>query len=271
MAWITAADIATFLNNGNPSGEETTRYGQVANTACGQIEGWCDRTFEQTAYHVWLNGSGTTELKLPQFPVINLYFIGNNIEDAFTIGNTSTDATGLFAVCEGGQLVLTVVGGVNAGTETLTLATYGTMALLVAAIVALAKGWTATVRNEGNPQYLKWEAHECDSTESEYFSVATSELSGVRPDVDAGILYYGSGWAAGYQNYFVHYSAGYATVPADLTEVAKHLAVDLLEMGHAGRYWKGEKSGDDSRTMRDVAAPIAQYAHDLAKYRRVGL
>lgn len=57
-------------------------------------------------------------------------------------GNSATAAT---VKAVGGLITLVVTGGANAGTELLTLSSYASVTALVAAILALNKGWVVTV------------------------------------------------------------------------------------------------------------------------------
>lgn len=270
MAWITASDVATFLGH-DPATVDVTatgRYGVSATAACDQIERFCDRTFQAADYYRWLDGTGTKYLPLPEYPILNVYLVANNFQAAIAIGNTSTDATEFFvSVAEDGIMTLTVFSGVNAGALTLTLSTYTTMALLVAAIVALGKGWVATVQNEAEPQTMKPDAITVTSTQTAFFYAADSGLwDNVHIEQPEGILYNSFGWARGHQNYFVYWQAGYVTVPPDVTEIAKQLAADLLDASGRGRFLQSEKTGDYSSSLRD-AAPITAYKSDLTPYR----
>lgn len=276
MAWITGSDLATFLSE-DPGGVGAavvgSRYERVANAACAQIQNYCGRDFDATTYHEWVDGTGTQYLMLPQFPIIHLYLVANDIDDALTIANTSADATELFCAVQEDTMTLTIKGGVNAGSDTLTLSTYASMALLVAAIVALGKGWAATVRTEEDPQLIVPTAMTVGATETAYFYVGSSDFWGeIDVEKAEGILHYDMGWAQGHQNYFVNWQAGYATVPADLRETALHVAADIWEAGDRGRFLQSERAGDTTTTLRYAAGRsdasiLNAYAVELAPYK----
>ena len=276
MAWITGSDLATFFGD-DPDAVgaalATSEYTRRANAACQAIQLYCGRDFDATTYHEWLDGSGTQYLMLPQYPIIHLYLVANDIDDALTIGNTSTDATELFCSVQEDTMTLTIKGGVNAGSDTLTLSTYASMALLVAAIVALGKNWTATVRTEEDPQLIVPTAMTVGATETAYFYVGSSDFWGeIDVEKAEGILHYDFGWARGHQNYFVNWQAGYATVPANLTEIALQVAADMWEAAGRGRFIQSERTGDTQTVLRYAAgrsdAPvISAYAADLAPYK----
>lgn len=59
--------------------------------------------------------------------------------------NQQESATAATIKVAAGTITLTVTGGVNAGTEQLTLSAYASVTALVAAILALDKGWVPTV------------------------------------------------------------------------------------------------------------------------------
>jgi len=276
MAWITGSDLAVFLDR-DPAvvnaAAATSRYTRCANAACTQIENYCGRIFQTTDHSEWLDGTGTKYLCLPHYPIINLYMVANDVQVAFTIANTSADADELFCAVEKDQLTLTIYGGVNKGTDTLKLSTYASMALLVAAIVALPKLWVATLQNEYNPQTLLPTATTATAIQTTCLYAADSNLWGdIEIEKDEGILYYPMGWAEGHLNYFVNWQAGYVAVPDDLTEISLQLAADLLDASERGRFLQSERTGDYSTTLRHAAgksdgAPITAYRSDLVPYR----
>ena len=276
MAWITGSDLATFLGDDPDAvgaAAATSEYTRRANAACQAIQLYCDRDFDATTYHEWLDGSGTQHLMLPQYPIIHLYLVANDIDDALTIANTSTDATELFCSVQEDTMTLTIKGGANAGSDTLTLSAYASMALLVAAIVALGKNWAATVRTEEDPQLIVPTAMTVGATETAYFYVGSSDFWGeIDVEKAEGILHYDMGWAEGRQNYFVNWQAGYATVPANLTEIALQVAADIWEASGRGRFLQSERIGDTTTTLRYAAGRsdpsiINAYAVELAPYK----
>jgi hypothetical protein len=276
MAWITGSDLATFLGDDPDvvgAAAATSEYTRRANAACQAIQNYCGRDFDLTTYREWLDGTGERYLNLPQWPIVNLYMVSNDIDDALTVANTSTDATELFCAVQEDTMTLTIYGGANAGSDTLTLSTYASMALLVAAIIALGQNWTATVRTEQDPQAITPTAMTVSASETAYFYVGDSDFWGeLEVERDEGILYYPMGWAKGHQNYFVHWQAGYATVDANLTEIALQVAADMWDAGGRGRFLQSEKTGDYSTTLRYAdgrsdASIISAYAADLASYK----
>lgn len=71
-----------------------------------------------------------------------------------TLAESNGDSTAATYQVTDTQLIVIITGGVKAGTYTLTLATYGTMALLAAAVTALAINVTLTVLHEATPGSL---------------------------------------------------------------------------------------------------------------------
>jgi hypothetical protein len=69
---------------------------------------------------------------------------------AFRIQNTSVDATSAFVQVTSSSIILSVTGGLNDGSNSLTLSNYATLTDLYTAISGLSKGWVVVpVSNSG--------------------------------------------------------------------------------------------------------------------------
>ena len=153
MAWITGADVLAAA--GCPSATTAVQADAAANAACAMVERWCKRKIEAATYREWKGRAGPRTLLVDNPPIRRLYRASISTQYGLSLSNTSADANGATVTVQDGVLGLTVFGGANDGDESITLSTTATMADLVTAIAALAKGWTASVENEGDPQDIR--------------------------------------------------------------------------------------------------------------------
>lgn len=243
------------------------------NAATAMIEHYCDRVFDSTARKTWLDGPGSKYFRLLEYPLITLRRVAIDTEWALKINNTSADAVFFEITVAEGSLNLTVTNGANAGTSILTLSSYSTMALLETAIEALNKGWSVTVESEGDPASIRPVYDGTDSTSGYlYLSHPYDYCTGYIPDARQGLLYRPAGWPSGAGRIYVDYTAGYATIPADLEMVANQLTCDLLRVGAADTRLTALKVGNVAYTYSQSAASLIEnYKVALMPYKRVAL
>lgn len=76
-----------------------------------------------------------------------LSYMGESLpaSELFSIYHDESDSATAATVRISGALILTITGGANAGVEVLALSSYASVTALVAAALALDKGWVATV------------------------------------------------------------------------------------------------------------------------------
>jgi hypothetical protein len=178
-----------------------------------------------------------------------------------SIRNTSTDARDATVKNDLTSISLTVVGGINAGTETVTISTK-TIATLVVAINALGKGWVAASSETAEDPYpatelFRHEAFGCLGADIALFGPGEAQTD-IRVELEAGIVRRGMGfgtyflrgfeihhpthlaplaeaggdiWPKAQLNVFVAYTAGYATIPDDLRQLCNELAASMLRGG----------------------------------------
>ncbi len=166
------------------------------------------------------NGHGLTRLRLKQWPIVQVSDIRVGITSVLTVTNVSatSGAKHAFVRVDSTKIYLELVGGDNAGTDSLTLASYATVALLVAAIDALGKGWDATGTDT-------FPASDLLPTDGKLFALdkSVTVYRGATPlsaftvdDADAGMIYSAGAFPMGVRNIIVTYVAGYSTIPNDL-------------------------------------------------------
>lgn len=77
------------------------------------------------------------------------------------------------------------------------------------------------------------------------------------------------GWLSGRRNIQVTYTAGYSSIPADLSMTAAKIVADMLSTAPVNSNIKSEKIGDYSYTLGDTATTaVSKYKGELASYRR---
>ena len=137
--------------------DETKRFLQLGNTneydkflidlidiATSKIEHYCQRTFVSTAHRVWIDGSGTSVLMLPDTPVTSLTRVAWNKQSAITVdASTASDIRATVEVQDDGIVLKRWDSAGDSATSTVAFSDQKTCALMATAITALT-GWTAT-------------------------------------------------------------------------------------------------------------------------------
>ncbi len=275
---ITDADLTTYLGTG-ASAYSPAQITAIVLWADAAVKKYCERDIEATDYRQWLR-CNSGRLLLPQYPIIELYRATGQAEDVATLTNSATDAGNLSAALANGHLDLRVIGGAMDGTHLLTLATYTSMTLLIAAVNALTAphGWLMVpmggVSNAGarDPRDLKPFSSGLLSGSPIYLAAPYSASDNLTEiDYEAGIVKGGwQGWV------FADYSAGYSTIPADLIGACAGIAADALRIASTGTTMQEERIGDYSYKLgsaltNDVLSILKPYAFILDSYKKRGL
>ncbi|MBU8870678.1 MAG: phage head-tail connector protein [Gemmatimonadales bacterium] len=237
-----------------------------------QVE--CDRDLVADTYRERYNGEGDCEIILDQYPITAISLVSTDVLDIISIANTSTDAYNASVDISATTMTLTISGGSDAGSDALTLSSY-TLTTLVAAIDALGKGWDAELLLS---DYGVWAATELLPVygrgcldQLTYATIPGTPAEDYVVATDEGVITFASSLTRGTQNIVVKYSAGWATIPADL----ERIAIELTDYYYRGRKIdpsiQAEKLGDHSITyskaQQSNAIPEGLVLR-LAKYRR---
>jgi hypothetical protein len=206
---------------------------QLVLRASSAIENYCDRKFQHDTYRERYNGTGEKELCLRQYPITEIKMLSIGATDVFKVKNTSTDAYNAYVRINTDSILLTIQGGTDDGTTTLTLTDY-TITTLIAAIEATT-GWTATSMSS---EYGVWNAEEllpvsgqeCHDSYA-YFQCPDEPEYSFKTDDNKGVVYLSTGFPLGYQNVIVRYAAGYSTMPNDLIQIT----LDLVNVYYRSR------------------------------------
>jgi hypothetical protein len=226
--------------------------------ATGFLERYCNRnlytrTYTREIYY----GTGGAKLFLDQYPATTISRVSEGRANAFSVTNTT--ATNHATI----EITATALkySADGAAATSLTLASYATINLLVAALNLVA-GWSATVLNSSlgtrkASDLLIRPGMYCKSPAVAYCEIPNDELTDyqlIAPSEDRnyGILYCPSGWARGIE-YFVDYTAGYTTVPYALEEACLLLVAYRYNQKDQDQAMKAESIGDYSYTRQDIA------------------
>lgn len=244
----------------------------LINRATSAIENYCQRKFTYDTYREKYDGNGTTDLLLNQYPIGEVKLLSVGSAAVIQIKNTSSDAYNAHIRITADSMVLSILGGTNDGSDTLTLTDY-TLTTLVAAIVALGKGWTATLQLS---TYGVWNAEElligsgleCLDSYA-YVQCPNEPKNDFEIYADEGILHLAAGFTSGHQNIIVRYVAGYSVMPNDLVQIC----IDLANIYYKGRKHdlslKREKLADHDITFSEDARDLPKHIRNrLAPYKK---
>ncbi len=220
---------------GITSTDDDALLDQLVLRATSAMESFCDRKFQHNTYRERYNGTDDTELYLRQYPVTEIKMLSIGTTDVIRFKNTSTDAYNAYVRVNVDSMILTIQGGNDDGSTTLTLTDY-TITTLEAKIESLT-GWTSEVITS---EYGIWNAEEilpvsgleCHDSYASIQCPDEPEYS-FKTDNNKGSIYLSSGFPTGYQNVIVSYAAGYAAMPDDLIQIC----LDLVNV-----YYKSRKT-----------------------------
>lgn len=286
-ALTSTANFKSYI--GETSTDYDTLIAALITRATSAIERYCDRTLRSDTYREIYDGDGTAELYVNQYPVTNVALISVGRQDVLRINNSSSDAYNASVTVVANDedasiaetMTLTIAGGANAGSDDLTLSSY-TITELAAAIIALGKGWTATVNVT---DWGIWESVEllpisglsCIDNKLAYvqtpyeaetdYKIEGQTMSPYKDNV--GLINLPTGFSKGVQNIIVKYTAGYTTTPADLEQIC----IDLVNIYFKGRNKdltvKAERLGDHSITHAEDSRDLPKSIQiRLAPYKR---
>jgi len=253
---------------------------RLINSVSAAIETYCDRQFVSRAYTLERqDGNGQNIIYVKNYPIISIERVATSTAGALQIKCTDTGAYS--ATCSvtrssgslpaNTHLKLSILGGSNDGDNSLALGTYTTMTTLAAAANALT-GWSATVVS-GFAAYASTELIQIGSSEC-LSTIRTMEVPDTRLDTysideNEGSIFYGSGFAQWYKNIYLDYNGGYATIPADLEQIAVEIASDVYASRTINSNLKSEKIGDYSYSLGEIKTAVSSKADQLSIWRRM--
>lgn len=255
---------------------DQTHLERLIEQAWAAIEKFCDTDLlSTTRTELYDTQALRRELLLRRFPVTGVEFVGLDTADALRV-RYSGSAT--FATVE--ITDVSVILREHAGTTTTTTITFAaqaTTALMATAISATA-GWTASAPNTfPSTMLLRRGAQRVRSGDVGFEAWEPGETD-YEVDYDSGaIRFHGTtGFAPTCARARVDYTAGYATIPADVELALLTLTKRSWDATLRDSSLSGERLGDYSWTAGSMAASLADssgslsdVADMLAPYRRI--
>jgi len=244
------------------------------------LEHYCHRKFMSRAYSREIYyGSGHGNLILDQYPVTTVSRVSVGRTNAFSVKNTT--ATNHATVEITSTALKYSADGAAATSLTFSDVANNTLTKLIGVINALVgTPWTATLLDSSlgvrkSSDLLIRPGMYCKSPTSAYCEIPDDELTDyqlISPSEDRnyGVLYCPGGWTRGME-YFVDYTAGYATTPIDLEDICIRLVVNRYNQSKKDGSIKSESLGDYSYTMADMRALPDDLKEAADLYKRLVL
>ena len=219
------------------------------------IERWTNRLLmSRTHTNEVYWGSGRTKLILEQYPITRIVRVYEGRANGFSIKNTSSDMDYATVEITSSVIRLIVSGGANEDDSSLTLSDYDSIDGLITAIEALSKGWSCTTiatntDTLGASELLVRPSMYVDNTTQAYCEIPDEYLTDYRllrpesEDRNDGIIQRTAEFDPGFE-YFVTYTAGYATTPGALEDLCIALVRRRYYQDQSDPGMKSEKKGD---------------------------
>ena len=199
-------------------------------------------------------GRSGDKLLLDQYPVTRAIRLSRGRENAFSILNTSTDATYCTVEVTSSVIRLIVKDGTNDDDTSLTLSGYTSIDALITAIEALGKGWDCTAlatdtSTRDADELLPRPSMNVTTTKSAYVETPDEDLADYKllkygdEDRNEGMIYYSPGFSPNTE-YFIDYTAGFTTIPESLAHACIKLAAKRYAESKTDPTMRSETMGD---------------------------
>lgn len=253
------------------------------------------RELVATDYVQWIDGMAEEQLALPQWPIQRVNILASGRDTALTVQYTGSGVRATAQVTDTG-LRLTSWGTTGVVTADVDWATYETVGEVVTQINSAVSDWTAALKTDNPSKWLKptggrdakTSAIDIDApgcfdityelrrdlgliqfpyhSELDYFEPS----AGMRPAAGMGIGGTHSGGTAPFGGLavLVDYRAGFETIPADIEQVAREMAVMAFDGSYRDGSVKSESLGGYSYTLVDQAIESGRFDSVLTKYMR---
>lgn len=301
--WRSLASVATavgYLPDLAQNKQDALPHALAAATRA--IEAYVQRPLVLDSYDHFVRPQNTSRLRLRARPVVELTRCASGLNSAVQVTNTTaTAATVNFVTTNPASLgvkslVFTSTLSGVATTQTITVASYGTISLLTSAINALGNGWSATtastVSDQASSEIIGTPGARDARTGTVDLFIASQPLSQYWLDPDHGTVEINQGFAgnglvgnprleradsrnwgirvtyrAGYAYLKADSDLGYYVVPEDLAAACITTANSILETAPIQAAVKSQTVKDRSYVLRDNPAVIPDVAKTiLARY-----
>jgi hypothetical protein len=234
MAVTTVASLNIYLGET----DTTTAKTNAVSATCSFIETYCERVFDSTERFEWQFAKGN-QIRVDYRPIISVARLMEGESDAISMTWTGA-GTHAHVNVTNGKLTVVPSTGESLAAASLTLASYASMALLHDAIESTL-GWGATVITEGDPRSIRPLALADGLNATVTLQQPDQVLEAESIDEDEGIITLtggGAGWV------YIHYTSGYAAIPAALTQLANEMAATVLHSSAINMAVQSERIGD---------------------------
>lgn len=258
MADLITLSRATELIPNFPSADNTVMQ-DIVDSASALIEKWCNRTFAVTSYDDLYDGTGHFNLILDHYPIVSIDRVLYNpvnvlqvqmIDPTNQVSRASFRLDGTTATPPApNNLYLEWMRNGVLNQQTITINGNGaivTLSDLATAINAFsASGWKAqalgvysnfAVSDLRPPQG----ASECKWFGTSYLFMHTFALPQYSQRVETGEIVSPMGFARGYQNFRVVYTAGFSTVPLEVQQACAELAAAVYKSREQNAHLQSE-------------------------------
>lgn len=271
---------------------------EYVNIASAKITSLLDgRELVATDYVQWLDGNGEGEFVVPQYPLLRVNLLATGRSTSMTARYTGAGVRATAQVTDTG-LRLTSWGTSGVVATDVAWASYETVGEVVTQINDNVADWTAVLLTDNPSKWLapqggrdaKTAAVDIDAPDTfdHEYEVRTGpgliQFTGWRSsfgdfDTDAGLMRptHGMGLGTRYKSgstpfgglaILADYRAGYETIPADIEQVARDMAVTMFRTSYRDGSVKSESLGGYSYTLADKVGESGEYDSVLNKYKR---
>lgn len=245
---------------------------QLIDAVTAEIERICQKGIMSRAYTEWLDGPLSGPIQLSQWPIISFYRVSDETVRVINAQCSLTDTDEAFIEVDNPTTLVrtTVTSGASVGSLDYSTAAQPTVGQLATAITAVA-GWTASALSAYTLMRTSLlrpcGRRECLDSPA-YLEAPYAALADYSVIYDTGELRLDAGrFLPGIRNVYVNYTAGYATAPEDIQQLADELVTQMYHDGRRDGALQSETLGDYSWTAAaDSGKTSAEIMTRLAPY-----
>jgi hypothetical protein len=262
---------------GITSTDNDTLIGNLVTRISRAIEKYCERTFNSTAYIMERYDPTQTKLiYVKNYPIISLTRLAVGRRPVLEITHSDSGSVSATVSVSSTGISLIMLGGSNAGTNTAAFGTYATLSSLATQITTYTS-WSATTVGSEFDNMASTDLIPIGSRETQdailTIEVPNERLTDFQVDFSEGSIQRSSGFFGAWNDIFVDYTGGYASIPDDLEQIAIEVVGETYQARTKDSNLKSEKIGDYSYTNQETSmsinSAVLNHADDLAQWKRM--
>jgi hypothetical protein len=289
-ALTSLANLQSYL--GVSAGSDDTIQEKCIDRATAMIESYIGHRIMSRAYVVWLDCRGTGRIRLPDWPVVSMNFVGYGARDAIAVTADASvgdsDASISIAPTAGSLVAVTLTharvpsSGTIPTTGTILGATYDLCSEMATQLDAVT-GFDADLVADAASRHLhRVGPLQLVNAGTAYLTVPDRNGIEWRCEHETGLLdvvrvarYWPDdaqgeyGVPAMWQSICVDYTAGWATVPDDIEQACLRVSAFLYRNRKRDEGVSSESLGDYSYTLRDSGQVRAMLEDELESWRDI--